>query len=142
MPETGSSNPIEFEPPVPIVRIFDEEKAREFYCGFLGMIVDWEHRFHDGAPLYCQLSRGTLRLHLSEHSGDATPGGNMVVYTSGVAALQAELIAKDYRYNRPGLEQQDWGLECTVIDPSAIASGSSSGGDRSLRRLTRRARCL
>ena len=117
MAEAETSNPIEFEAPAPIVRIFDEARAREFYCGFLGMSVDWEHRFHDGAPLYCQVSRGALRLHLSEHSGDATPGGNMVVYTKGVAALQAELIAKDYRYNRPGLERQDWGLECTVIDP-------------------------
>ncbi|MBX3576861.1 MAG: VOC family protein [Rhizobiaceae bacterium] len=117
MAEAETSNPIEFKAPAPIVRIFDEAKARQFYCGFLGMSVDWEHRFHDGAPLYCQVSRGALRLHLSEHSGDATPGSNMVVYAKGVEAMQAELIAKDYRYNRPGLEWQDWGLECTVIDP-------------------------
>jgi catechol 2,3-dioxygenase-like lactoylglutathione lyase family enzyme len=116
MDETADAEP-QFEPPVPILRMFDEAKAREFYAGFLDMTVDWEHRFHDGAPLYCQVSRGALKIHLSEHSGDATPGGNMVVYMRGVAAFQKGLLAKDYKYNRPGLERQDWGLECTVIDP-------------------------
>ncbi len=28
----------------PILRIFDEAKAKEFYVGFLGFKVDWEHR--------------------------------------------------------------------------------------------------
>lgn len=108
---------IAFEPPVPILRIFDEEKAREFYVGFLDCTVDWEHRFHPRAPLYMQVSRGALVLHLSEHSGDASPGGTAVVYASGVEALQKGLIAKNYRYNRPGLQRQDWGDECEVIDP-------------------------
>lgn len=112
-----SYEPVAFEPPAPIFRIFDEEKARGSYGGFLDCRVDWEHRFAPDAPLYMQVSRGALRLHLSEHSGDASPGGNMVVYTKGVEALQKGLIAKNYRYNRPGLERQDWGLECEVIDP-------------------------
>jgi catechol 2,3-dioxygenase-like lactoylglutathione lyase family enzyme len=30
---------------IPILRIFDLEKARDFYVGFLGFRVDWEHRF-------------------------------------------------------------------------------------------------
>lgn len=114
---SGASEATCFEPPAPIFRIFEEEKAREFYQGFLDCSVDWEHRFHQGAPLYMQVSRGNLRLHLSEHSGDASPGGNAVVYTKGVEALQKGLIAKDYKYNRPGVERQDWGLECEVIDP-------------------------
>lgn len=113
----GGEGAIAFQPPVPIFRIFDEEKARGFYEGFLDCKVDWEHRFEPNTPIYMQVSRGALRLHLSEHSGDASPGGTIVVYTKGVAALQKGLIAKNYRYNRPGLQQQDWGLECEVIDP-------------------------
>lgn len=27
----------------PILRIFDETKAREFYAGFVGFSIDWEH---------------------------------------------------------------------------------------------------
>lgn len=43
----------------PILRIFDEAKAKEFYVGFLGFTVDWEHRFEAGLPLYMQVSKTT-----------------------------------------------------------------------------------
>lgn len=117
MDERDSSAGIAFRTVAPIFRIFDEAKAREFYVGFLGCTVDWEHRFEPHMPLYCQVSRGGLTLHLSEHAGDATPGATALVYMEGVEALQKELVGKNYKYNRPGLEKQDWGLECTVIDP-------------------------
>ncbi|NKC29767.1 VOC family protein [Roseomonas sp. BU-1] len=106
-----------FEAAVPIVRIFDVAKAQDHYIGFLGFTVDWEHRFGADFPLYCQISRSGLRLHLSEHAGDATPGGNMVVYLSGLRDFHAELAARPYRYARPGLTDQAWGLEMQVADP-------------------------
>lgn len=116
--DTSAGNgAIDFEPAVPIVRIFDVAKAHEFYLGFLGFKVDWEHRFGDNFPLYSQVSRGTLKLHLSEHSGDASPGGNMVVNMRGVEDLQKELAAKNYRYMKPGVTSQEWGKEMEVIDP-------------------------
>lgn len=108
---------IAFEQAVPIVRIFDVPKAHEFYLGFLGFSVDWEHRYGEQFPLYTQISRGGLRLHLSEHSGDATPGGNMVVYMTGIRVFHAELSGKNYRYMKPGLEDEGTRLEVTVTDP-------------------------
>lgn len=108
---------IAFEQAVPIVRIFDVPKAHEFYLGFLGFTVDWEHRYGDNFPLYTQVSRRGLRLHLSEHAGDATPGGNMCVYMKGIRAFHQELAAKDYRYMKPGLEDHDGRLEVEVTDP-------------------------
>jgi len=54
---------------IPIMRIFDERRAREFYVDYLGFAVDWEHRFDGQGPLYMQVSRGALVLHLSEHHG-------------------------------------------------------------------------
>lgn len=117
MGDRRDDEPIVFEAAVPIVRIFDVPKAYEFYLGFLGFAVDWEHRYGDNSPLYTQISRSGLRLHLSEHAGDATPGGNMCVYMKGIRAFQRELIGKDYRYMRPGLEDQDGRLEVEVIDP-------------------------
>lgn len=109
---------VEFKTAVPVFRMFSVEKAREFYLGFLGFKVDWEHRFDSNAPLYMQVSRGTLILHLSEHHGDGTPGSVAYVYMTGVSDLHRELSDKNYRYNRPGLEQQDWGMtEMTVVDP-------------------------
>ena len=108
---------IVIEPPIPIFRIFDVDKTKEFYCGFLGFALDWEHRFGDHFPLYCQVSRGGMVLHLSEHSGDASPGARAFIPVTGVRAFQAELAAKQYRYMKPGLRQAPWGLEMEVIDP-------------------------
>jgi catechol 2,3-dioxygenase-like lactoylglutathione lyase family enzyme len=51
---------------IPILRIFSVEKAREFYLDYLGFHLDWEHRFDDNAPLYMQVSRAGLILHLCE----------------------------------------------------------------------------
>ena len=45
------SDAIEFLEITPILRIFDIAKADEFYLGFLGFSLDWEHRFDDDAPL-------------------------------------------------------------------------------------------
>lgn len=112
-----SDEGIALEQAVPIVRIFDVEKANEFYLGFLGFTVDWEHRYGDNFPLYMQISRSGLRLHLSEHAGDATPGGNMCVYMTGIRALHLELQARNYRYMKPGLEDEGGRLELQVIDP-------------------------
>jgi len=108
---------VSFEQAVPIVRIFDVPKAHEYYLGFLGFSVDWEYRHGENFPLYTQVSRGGLRLHLSEHSGDATPGGNMIVYMKGIRALHAELTGKNYRYMKPGLSDEGTRLELLVTDP-------------------------
>ena len=103
---------------VPILRSFDEGKAREFYVDWLGFTVDWEHRFEPGMPLYMQVSRDGIVLHISEHHGDGSPGVHVRVNCTGVAELQAELVGKRYKNNRPGLERPEWGgLECTVVDP-------------------------
>ncbi|HTN98797.1 MAG TPA: glyoxalase superfamily protein [Nordella sp.] len=115
--DTADDPGIAFEQAVPIVRIFDVAKAHEFYIGFLGFGVDWEHRYGDNFPLYTQISRSRLRLHLSEHAGDATPGGNMCVYMKGIRAFHQELTAKNYRYMKPGLEDEGTRLEVEVTDP-------------------------
>src|SRR5687768_5194927 len=89
---------------IPILRIFDEAKAREFYVGFLGFQIDWEHRFEDASPLYMQVSRGGCVLHLSEHYGDASPGSTVFVRVTGIDEFHAELAGKRYKYLRPGIE--------------------------------------
>jgi catechol 2,3-dioxygenase-like lactoylglutathione lyase family enzyme len=108
-----------FGPVIPVLRIFDVDKAREFYTDFLGFGIDWEHTFDDHAPVYLQASRGGAVLHLSEHHGDASPGATARVIVDDVHGLHAELHQRDYRYAKPGLEQLPWGREVTVLDPFA-----------------------
>jgi catechol 2,3-dioxygenase-like lactoylglutathione lyase family enzyme len=103
---------------IPIFRIFDVTKAKEFYVEWLGFTVDWEHQFEENTPIYMQVARDNLILHLSEHHGDCCPGAKIIVNTDSVEELHREISAKNYKYNRPGLERPPWGVLCfTVIDP-------------------------
>ncbi len=109
---------ISFERTVPILRMFSVEKAKEFYLGFLGFQIDWEHRFDDAAPLYMQISRANAALQLSEHYGDGTPGSAVYFYMKGIEELHRELLAKNYRHARPGFHEQPWGMiEMMIDDP-------------------------
>ncbi|OXC73635.1 Glyoxalase family protein [Caballeronia sordidicola] len=108
---------VSFHQNSPIFRVFDEEKAKDFYLGFLGFRLDWEHRFEANLPLYMQVSRAGLVVHLSEHHGDASPGSTAFVTLSGVEAYQEELSSKGYRYLRPNTESLPWGKVMTVTDP-------------------------
>jgi len=103
---------------IPIIRIFDETRAREFYLEFLGMSLDWEHRFEPGLPIYMQVSKGDLIFHLSEHSGDCTPGSKTFVNTNELEALHREITSREYRYSRPEITMAPWGDRMfEVIDP-------------------------
>lgn len=103
---------------IPILRIFSIEKAREFYVNYMGCKVNWEHRFDERAPLYMQVSRDGLVLHLSEHYGDGSPGVSFKVNAKGVRELHAELSAKNYGYWRPGLNETFYGtLQLKMLDP-------------------------
>lgn len=102
----------------PILRIFDEAKAREFYIDFLGFAADWEHRYGEEYPIYMGISRDACIIHLTEHHGDATPGAAIRVKTDDVRAYNQELLDKAYKYAKPGVEEQPWDtLEMTVTDP-------------------------
>jgi len=102
----------------PILRFFDERKVREFYCGFLGFKIDWQHRFEPKTPLYMQVSRGEVILHLSEHYGDGVPGAAIRVEMTGIEDYLRELRSKKYKYYRPGIQLQPWNAkEMAVIDP-------------------------
>lgn len=106
-------------PVIPVLRMFDPQKVRDFYSDFLGFTWLWEHRFADDLPLYAEIAREGCRLHLTEHHGDATPGSAIRIPVSDVDALANELSAKRYRYARPQPENKPWGMrELTVIDPS------------------------
>lgn len=108
---------MQLDAPVPILRIFDEAKAREFYVDFLGFRIDWEHRFADDLPLYLQVARGGCVLHLSGHHGDCAPGAALRIRTDALDALHAELLGRGYKHARPGITSQPWGREMAVIDP-------------------------
>lgn len=103
---------------VPILRSFDEKKAKEFYLAFLGFKIDWEHRFEDNTPLYMQLSKSDCIIHVSEHHGDASPGTSLRITTQHLDAYHQELLAKQYKHARPGIQLMPWGTrDMAISDP-------------------------
>ncbi|ORX35537.1 putative glyoxalase [Kockovaella imperatae] len=114
-----STMSIHFESVIPVLRIFDEVKAAEFYQGFLGFKCDWTHRFEEGFPLYQQVSRDGLVLHLSEHHGDGGPAIHVRVMMTGVDHFHKEVSSKQYKYLRPGCDKSEVTgmLEMKVTDP-------------------------
>ncbi len=104
---------------VPVMRIFDEEKAKAFYLGFLDGRLVFEHRFGENLPLYMAVAVVGCELHLSEHHGDASPGAHIRFDIDDVTGFSEALAAKGYKYARPGPpEETPWGTrELTLTDP-------------------------
>ena len=105
---------------VPVLRIFDEAKAREFYIDWLGFKIDFEQRFEEGSPIYMGISLGDCHIHLSEHHGDGTPGTVIQIYCTGLREFHRTLTKQVYKYYRPSVEDYQWiqGYICMqVIDP-------------------------
>lgn len=110
--------PTEVHQIVPVFRILDVTKAREFYIDWLGFTVDWEHRFGDNFPLYMQVTGHGISLHLTEHYGDCLPGARIRVHISDIQAFHGQLAKKDYRYYKPGIKRTEWNsLEVSLLDP-------------------------
>lgn len=109
---------ISFEPAVPILRIFEEKLARDFYIGWLGFSWDWEHRFDPQSPIYAQVSRDALKLHLSEHVGDGTPGSTVFLAMTGIREFHREITSRPWKLYRPAVGQAPWGGLCMdIADP-------------------------
>ena len=98
----------------------------EFYLGFLGFTLDWQHRFGDNFPLYAQVSRASVILHLSEHHGDACPGAAVMIHMRGIDDYHRELTARDYRYAKPGIEAGAVEDRACCVSPIPSATSSPS----------------
>lgn len=107
--------------PTPILRSFDESRAKDFYLGFLGFELVFEARFEKWAPLYMGVRKDECMLHLSEHYGDGCPGAALRIPVNDVVAYMAELGAKEFGNSRPGEPRETlWGTrEITIADPAS-----------------------
>jgi catechol 2,3-dioxygenase-like lactoylglutathione lyase family enzyme len=109
---------VRLDPPIPVLRVFDAALAKRFYVDWLGFTVDWEHRFGPDFPLYLQVSRGAVVLHLTEHYGDCSPGAKVFITTDDVEALHRELSSRPNPNMRPGVEVAPWNAKVMdVTDP-------------------------
>ncbi len=109
---------MQFSAPIPLFRIFNYEMAKAFYCGWLGFVIDWEHRFTPDLPRYLQISRDAAVLHLTEHFGDCCPGAKVLININDVETLHAELSTRPNSNMEPSVEQAPWNAKVLeVTDP-------------------------
>lgn len=105
---------------IPVFRIFDYNKTIEFYVDWLGFKINWEDKTAN-APVYMEISKGDIILHLSEHYGDSTPGSRVFIDNfPDIKEYHQNLIAKKYKYMNPGIEKASWDVNTIcmeVIDP-------------------------
>jgi catechol 2,3-dioxygenase-like lactoylglutathione lyase family enzyme len=93
----------------PVLRIADASQAVAWYRR-LGFDQEWVHRFEPGFPAFVSISRkGAARIFLSEHTGDAVPGGLIYLQVSEVEPIAEEFDAE--------IVEQPWGREVHLTDP-------------------------
>ncbi|HLY49594.1 MAG TPA: glyoxalase superfamily protein [Solirubrobacteraceae bacterium] len=110
---------VEITAVVPILRMYDVAATRRFYVDYLGCTLDWQDGDGD-RPVYMQVSRDGLRLHLSSHHDDGTPGTAVLVVTRELDSVQAELRARGYPFLNPGIEPGPGpGRTLQLIDPAS-----------------------
>jgi catechol 2,3-dioxygenase-like lactoylglutathione lyase family enzyme len=94
---------------VPVLHIEDAGRAVLWYER-LGFAKEWEHQFEPGFPWFVSVARGSVRLYLSEHKGDARPDTLIHLCVKDVDVVAAEF----------GVLVDDEGLagrECALVDP-------------------------
>jgi uncharacterized glyoxalase superfamily protein PhnB len=117
---------------VPTLRIHDYDAAKKFYVDGLDFQIDFEWRHEPGFPVFLQLSRGGMRLYLTEHEGDCAGPGLVYLYVQDVDAWQAEFLTRGVVAEGPP-QNQPWGnreLQLRDPDGNRLRVCSVLGGDR------------
>ncbi|MCA8985680.1 MAG: glyoxalase superfamily protein [Planctomycetaceae bacterium] len=120
MSESCHESPRGFEirSSIPVLRMFDEAKAKAFYLAYLGFEIDWESRFSPTAPLYMQIHLGDAILHLNGHAKEDAPISEVNIpvlglqnycdYLNAKGADYPEAIAVDPRYQGRNTDLNLW----------------------------------
>ena len=89
-----STNGFDVRSSIPVLRMFDEAKAKTFYLAYLGFEIDWESRFSPTAPLYMQIHLGDAIIHLNGHATEDAPVSEVNIPVLGLQNYCEYLIAK------------------------------------------------
>lgn len=127
---------------IPVLRVFDEAKAKEFYVDFLGFTLDFGGPAGGpGTDFYGQVSRPGTTLHLSQSPYDPGPGATIDIWLAGLDEVRQELLnfvlSKNIRIFGPAISVPEivdvhWGARVLVIsDPFGNHLRLSEPNDKS-----------
>ncbi len=100
---------------IPTFRITDYKKAIEFYIDLLGFNIDWEHRFGKTEPIYMQISKNGLVLHLSENVRFKT-GVIVFVETTGIEKFRESILNAKNGDLIPTISTTNWNTKQLEIE--------------------------
>jgi uncharacterized glyoxalase superfamily protein PhnB len=112
---------------VPMLHIEGYAEATEYYVDWLGFRIDWEFRLDPAFPVYMQVSRDGLVLHLSQHKGDNPGGVKCHVDVDDLDSLVAE-----WRGRRPDFAQE---VEITPWNAKHISLKDPFGNELGINQL-------
>ena len=93
---------------IPILHVKDAEVGVGWYQR-LGFQQTSVHRFEPGFPAFVTIERGSMKLFVSEHKGDARP--DTLIY---LQVADVHPIAKEFAVR---VEEAPWGYEIELRDP-------------------------
>lgn len=102
---------------VPTLRIRSLEASARFYVDGLGFRIDWQWRHEPDLPVFAQLSRGPLRVYLTEHEGDCAMPGLVYLYVDDVDAWQAEMLTRGVVADEAPADQPWGNRQMMLRDP-------------------------
>ena len=108
---------------IPILRITSASQAVEWYEK-LGFKQTWLHRFEPGLPAFVEVTNGSMKIFLSEHTGDARPDTLLYLKVPDVDAFVAN-IAGAQPEDQPELGLRD--VEVKDPDGNRLRIGSKIG---------------
>jgi uncharacterized glyoxalase superfamily protein PhnB len=102
---------------IPQLRITSVAVSLPFYVDKLGFVVDWQHQFEPGYPLFVQATREGQTIFLTEHAGDCQVGGAVYFVVSDADTCFLEFSSRGVQVTK-ALSDTPWGTrEFVLTDP-------------------------
>ena len=83
-----------FQSTISTFRVADARVAETFYRDKLGFKTSWEFDPGDGSPVFVEVMRDAVAIHLSEHDGDGPEAVSIYVNVADAQALYEEITGK------------------------------------------------
>ena len=102
---------------IPQLRTTNAERSLAFYVDGLGFVIDWQHQFEPGFPLFFQITRAGQTIFLTEHTGDCETGGAVYFKIPDARECYADFKKNGVVATNPP-EDTPWGTcEFLLTDP-------------------------
>ena len=111
---------------ISMLRVANARLSEKLFRDVFGFETTWEHDPGDGQPVFIEVVRDAVAIHLSEHEGDGPIGIQVYVNVSDAKALHDEFDSRGANITQP-LQDSPWGhliFEVNNLDGNTLRFGS------------------